>query len=159
MPYNPGEANGVALMKLAKKEGEALGLKVIEAPATKSSDVLATCQSLIGKVDAIYVSTDNQIVSAFGSVVKVGVDNQIPVFAGDTNSVGRGAIAAIGFDYYDVGRQTGKIVVRILKGEKPGDIAVQSVDTVQLFVNPGAAKAMGVTIPDAVMQRATQVVQ
>jgi putative ABC transport system substrate-binding protein len=91
--------------------------------------------------------------------VKVGVDNQIPVFAGDTNSVGRGAIAAIGFDYYDVGRQTGKIVVRILKGEKPGDIAVQSVDTVQLFVNPGAAKAMGVTIPDAVMQRATQVVQ
>lgn len=159
MPYNPGEANGVALMKLAKKEGEALGLKVIEAPATKSSDVLATCQSLIGKVDAIYVSTDNQIVSAFGSVVKVGVDNQIPVFAGDTNSVGRGAIAAVGFDYYDVGRQTGKIVVRILKGEKPGDISVQSVDTVQLFVNPGAAKAMGVTIPDAVMQRAKQVVQ
>jgi putative ABC transport system substrate-binding protein len=159
MPYNPGEANGVALMKLAKKEGEALGLKVIESPATKSSDVLAACQSLIGKVDAIYVSTDNQIVSAFGSVVKVGVDNQIPVFAGDTSSVGRGAIAAIGFDYYDVGRQTGKIVVRILKGEKPGDIAVQSVDTVQLFVNPGAAKAMGVTIPDAVMQRAKQVVQ
>ncbi|QEX18321.1 ABC transporter substrate-binding protein [Hypericibacter terrae] len=159
MPYNPGEANGVALMNLAKKEGAALGFTVIEAPAVKSSDVMTAAQSLIGKVDAIYVSTDNQIVSAFASVVKVGVDNQIPVFAGDTDSVSRGAIAAIGFDYYDVGRQTGKIVVRVLKGEKPGDIAVQGVDTVQLFVNPGAAKAMGVTIPDAVMQRAKQVVQ
>jgi len=159
MPYNPGEANGVALLNLVKKEAPALGFTVIEAPAAKSSDVMTATQSLIGKVDAIYVSTDNQIVSAFASVVKVGVDNQIPVFAGDTDSVSRGAIAAIGFDYYDVGRQTGKIVVRILKGEKPGDIAVQGVDTVQLFVNPGAAKAMGVTIPDAVLQRAKQVVQ
>lgn len=159
MPYNPGEANGVALLNLVKKEAPALGFSVVEAPAPKSSDVLAAAQSLVGKVDAIYVSTDNQIVSAFASVVKVGVDNQIPVFAGDTDSVARGAIAAIGFDYYDVGRQTGKIVVRVLKGEKPGDIAVQGIDTVQLFVNPGAAKAMGVTIPDAVMQRAKKVIQ
>jgi len=159
MPYNPGEANGVTLLNLAKKEATGLGFTVIEAPAAKSSDVLAAAQSLVGKVDAIYVSTDNQIVSAFESVVKVGVDNQIPVFAGDTDSVGRGAIAAIGFDYYDVGRQTGKIVVRVLKGEKPGDIPVQGVETVQLYVNPGAAKAMGVTIPDAVLQRAKKVVQ
>jgi putative ABC transport system substrate-binding protein len=159
MPYNPGEANGVTLLNLAKKEATGLGFTIIEAPAAKSSDVLAATQSLVGKVDAIYVSTDNQIVSAFESVVKVGTDNQIPVFAGDTDSVARGAIAAIGFDYYDVGRQTGKIVVRVLKGEKPGDIPVQGVETVQLFVNPGAAKAMGVTLPDAVMQRATKVVQ
>jgi putative ABC transport system substrate-binding protein len=159
MPYNPGEANGVALLNLVKKEAPAQGFTVVEAPAVKSSDVLAAAQSLVGKVDAIYVSTDNQIVSAFESVVKVGVDNQIPVFAGDTDSVKRGAIAAIGFNYYDVGRQTGKIVVRVLKGEKPGDIAVQGVETVELHVNPGAAKAMGVTIPDAVLQRAKQVVQ
>jgi putative ABC transport system substrate-binding protein len=159
MPYNPGEANGVALLKLVKKEAPALGFTVIEAPAAKSSDVMTATQSLIGKVDAIYVSTDNQIVSAFASVVKVGVDNQIPVFAGDTDSVARGAIAAIGFDYYDVGRQTGKIVARVLKGEKPGDIPVQGVETVQLYVNPGAAKAMGVAIPDAVLQRAKKIIQ
>jgi putative ABC transport system substrate-binding protein len=159
MPYNPGEANGVALLNMVKKEAPALGFSVVEAAAPKSSDVMAAAQSLVGKADVIYVSTDNQIVSAFASVVKVGVDNKLPVFAGDTDSVPRGAIAAIGFDYYDVGRQTGKIVVRVLKGEKPGDIAVQDVGTLQLFVNPGAAKAMGVTIPDAVMQRAKKVVQ
>ncbi|MFZ5789634.1 MAG: ABC transporter substrate-binding protein [Pseudomonadota bacterium] len=159
MPYNPGEANGVALLNAVKKEAPALGFAVVEAPAPKSSDVLAATQSLVGKADAIYVSTDNQIVSAFESVVKVGVDNKIPVFAGDTDSVARGAVAALGFNYYDVGRQTGKMVVRVLKGEKPGDMPVESVETTELFVNPGAAEKMGITIPDAVVARAKQVVK
>ena len=127
-----------------------MGMEIVEAPATKSADVLAAAQSLVGKVDVIYVPTDNTIVSAFESVIKVGMDNQIPVYAGDTNSVPRGAIAALGFNYHDVGRQTGKIVLRVLKGEKPGDIAVEGVEITELAVNPGAAKKMGVTIPDAV---------
>jgi putative ABC transport system substrate-binding protein len=110
-------------------------------------------------VDVIYVPTDNTIVSALEAVVGVGVDNKLPVFAGDTDSVKRGVIAAVGFDYYDVGRQTGKIVARILKGEKPGDIAVQGVEITQLFVNPGAAQKMGVTIPEALVASAKEVVK
>ena len=89
--------------------------------------MLPAAQSLVGKVDAIYVPTDNTIVSALEAMVKVGSENQLPVYAGDTDFGARGAIAAIGFNYYDVGRQTGKIVVRVLKGEKPGDIPVEGV--------------------------------
>jgi putative ABC transport system substrate-binding protein len=92
-------------------------------------------------------------------VINVGIDNKVPVFAGDTDSVKRGAIAALGFNYYDVGRQTGKIVVRVLKGEKPGDIAVQGVEITELAVNPGAAQKMGVTIPESVIAKAKDVVQ
>jgi putative ABC transport system substrate-binding protein len=121
--------------------------------------VLAAAQSLVGKADVIYVPTDNTIVSAFEAVVKVGIDNQIPVYAGDTDSAKRGAIAAIGFNYYDVGRQTGKIVLRVLKGEKPGDIPVEGVQITELFVNPGAAAKMGVTIPAAVIAKAKEVVK
>ena len=157
--YNPGEANSLTLLDLLKKHGSAMGYEIVEAPAPKSSDVLAAAQSLVGKADVIYVPTDNTIVSAFEAVVKVGIDNQIPVYAGDTDSAKRGAIAALGFNYYDVGRQTGKIVLRVLKGEKPGDIPVEGVQITELFVNPGAAAKMGVTIPDAVIARAKEVVK
>jgi putative ABC transport system substrate-binding protein len=159
VPYNPGEANSVTLLKLLQEHAGAKGMEIVEAPATKSADVLQAAQSLVGKADAIYIPTDNTIVSALEAVIKVGVDSKLPVFAGDTDSVPRGAIAALGFNYYDVGRQTGQIVVRILKGEKPGDIPVQGVEIMELFVNPAMAEKMGVKIPDAVVARAKEVVK
>ena len=76
-------------------------------------------------------------------MIKVGVDNQVPVYAGDTDSVPRGVIAALGFNYYDVGRQTGRIVLRVLKGEAPGEIAVEGVEITELHVNPGAGQEDG----------------
>lgn len=159
VPFNPGEANSVTLMELLKAEAPSRGLTVVEAPATKSSEVLGAAQSLIGEADVIYVPTDNTIVSAFEAVVKVGIDNQVPVYAGDTDSVARGAIAAVGFNYYDIGRQTGKIVLRVLEGEAPGGIAVEGVKITELYVNPGMAEKMGATIPDSVIAKAKEVVQ
>ena len=159
VPYNPGEANSITLLALVKQEAEARGLAVVEAPATKSSEVLGAAQSLVGKADVIYIPTDNTIVSALEAVVKVGIDNKVPVYAGDTDSVPRGAIAALGFNYYDLGRQTGKMVVRILKGEAPGDMAVEGVEITELYVNPGMAEKMGATIPDALIQQAKEVVR
>ena len=157
--YNPGEANSVTLLELLKEEAPARGLTIREAPAPKSADVLAAAQSLVGNVDAIYVPTDNTVVTALEAIVKVGEQNKLPVYAGDTDSVPRGAIAAIGFNYFDVGRQTGRIVLRVLKGEKPGDIPVEGVRITELFVNPGAAERMGVAIPEAVAERAKTVVE
>jgi putative tryptophan/tyrosine transport system substrate-binding protein len=156
--YNPGEANSVTLVELIRQEAPARGLEIVEAAAPRSADVLPAAQSLVGNVDAIYVPTDNTVVTALEAVVSVGTDNQLPVFAGDTDSVPRGAIAALGFNYYDLGRQTGKIVARVLGGANPGDIPVEGVQITELYVNPGAAEAMGVTIPQAMLERAKFVV-
>ena len=60
--------------------------------------------------------------------------------------------------YYDVGRQTGAIVVRILKGEKAGDIPVQGVETTKLYLNPKAARKMGIELPVALIKKATKVI-
>ncbi|MEL6326998.1 MAG: ABC transporter substrate binding protein, partial [Cyanobacteria bacterium J06626_23] len=155
--YNAGEANSVSLVDLIKAEAPGLELTVVEATVASSADVATAAESLIGKVDVIYVPTDNTVVSALESVLTVGADNQIPVFAGDTDSVERGAIAGISFDYYDVGRQTGDMVVRILNGEQPNEIPVETVETLQLAVNPAAAATMGVEIPAAVQSRADMV--
>ena len=89
-------------------------------PATKSADVQAAARSLIGKVDAIYVPTDNTIVSALESAVGVANEAKLPLYAADTDSVARGALAAVGFNYFDVGVQTAALVDRVLKGENPG---------------------------------------
>lgn len=117
IPYNPGETNSVSMLAAIKVEAEKMGIKIVESAAPKSSDVMIAAKQLIGKVDAIYCPIDNTIISAVESVVKVGIDAQIPVFAGDTDTVARGAVAAVGYDYFDLGRQTGDIVVRILKGK------------------------------------------
>ncbi|OIQ87951.1 ABC transporter substrate binding protein [mine drainage metagenome] len=157
--YNPGEANSVSEVARLKTIAAAQGITVVEGPAPDSNSVLGAARSLAGKVDAFYTPTDNTVVSALEAVVKVGIDTQLPVFAGDTGSVPRGAIAAVGFDYYDVGRQTGKIVARILKGEKPGDIAVEGVNKTNLALNPAMAAKMGITFPPALLKSATTIVK
>lgn len=157
--FNPGEANSVTLVELVKKHAPNNGMAVVEAGAPKSSDVLAAARSLIGKVDAIYVPTDNTVVSAFEAVVKVATESKIPVIAADTDTVKRGAIAAQGFNYYDLGRQTGKIVVDILNGKKAGDIPPQGVSKTELYVNPESAKLMGVTLSDEMIKSARKVVK
>jgi putative ABC transport system substrate-binding protein len=134
------------------------GIEIVESAATKSGEVQQATLALVGKVDAIYIPTDNTVVSAFEAVVSVAAENKIPLYAGDTDSVTRGAIATVGFNYHDIGIQTGKMIVRVLKGEKPGDIDVEYATGTDLVVNKGAAAKYGVTIPDAVLKRAGKVI-
>lgn len=157
--YNPGEANSVTLVDLVKKYAPTHGMEVVEAGSPKSSDVLAAARSLVGKVDVIYVPTDNTVVSAFEAVIKVATEAKIPVISADTDSVKRGAIAAQGFNYYDLGRQTGKMVVAILNGKKAGEIQPEGVSKTELYVNPESAKKMGVTLAEDFIKSAKEVVK
>ncbi|MEX2475135.1 ABC transporter substrate-binding protein [Marinobacter sp.] len=157
--YNPGEANAVALVELLEKSLEARGMSLAKAAATKTSEVLGAARSLVGKADAIYLTTDNTVVSAAEAVVSVGERAKIPVFAADTATVSRGAVAALGFDYYDHGRQTGSMVARVLNGADTADMAVESVDTLNLFVNPEAAERMGITLSADVLEDAQEIVK
>ncbi len=156
--YNPGEANAVALVEMLEERLAARDMELVKAAATKTSEVLGAARSLVGKADAIYLTTDNTVVSAVEAVISVGERASIPVFAADTATVSRGAVAALGFDYYDHGRQTGAMVARILEGANPGDIDVESVDTLDLFVNPAAAERMGITLSDDLISEAKKVV-
>ena len=152
--YSPGEANSVAIVAALKKAAGPAGITIVEAAAARTVDVPTAAQSLIGKADAIYTPTDNNVVSAFEGIVKVAQQAKLPVIAADTATVERGAVAALGLNYYDIGRQTGKIVVRVLKGEAPGKIASQTSTNFELFVNPGAAKLQGVTLPEELLKSA-----
>ncbi len=153
--YNSGETNSVSLLAALKEAAAAEGIEIVESAATKSAEVKGAAQALVGRADAMYVPTDNTIVSALESAVGVAEESKLPLFTADTDSVKRGAMAALGFNYYDVGKQTGAVVARILKGEKPGDISVEIAKGTDLVINLGAAKKMGVEFPKAVIDRAT----
>src|SRR5690606_8752097 len=119
----------------------------------------SAARSLAGKVDVIYTNTDNNVVSAYEALVKVGNESKIPLIASDTDSVKRGAIAALGVNYKNLGIQTGTMVARILKGEKPGDMASETSKTLELFVNPKAAELQGVTLSEDFVKSAKVVVK
>lgn len=157
--YSPGEANSVAIVEALKKAAPAAGFVLVEASAPRSVDVAGAAQSLVGKADVIYAPTDNNVMSAFEGIVKVAQAAKIPVVAADTDAVKRGAVAALGLNYYDIGRQTGKVVVRILNGEAPGAIPSQTSQSFELFVNPAAAQKQGVTLSDELVKSAKFVVR
>ncbi|WP_321502743.1 ABC transporter substrate-binding protein [Breoghania sp.] len=157
--YNPGETNSVSTLKALREIAGKAGIDVVESTATRTSEVQQAMRALVGKADAAYVPTDNTIVSAFEAAVKVAQENKLPLYAADTDSVSRGALAALGFNYFDVGKQTGEKVVQILKGTPVGEINVEVAKGTNLVVNPASAEKMGVTIPAAVIERATKVVE
>lgn len=155
--FNPGETNSVSMIKVLKEAAAKSGMTVVEAAAPKSADVQTAARSLVGKVDAVYVPLDNTVVSALEGLLAVGAQSKLPVFSADSDSVARGAVATIGFNYRQVGEQTGALVARVLKGEKPGTIPVELARGSDLVVNAKAAAAMGVTLPEPVTKRASKI--
>lgn len=156
---NPGEPNSTSLFKHIQACGAELSAEIIMAPVLKSSELLTATKNLIGKVDAIYVPLDNTILQGIESVLKVGMDHKIPVFSADRDSVKKGVVAARGYDHYDIGRATGKMIIRILEGAKPSELAVATADQDGIYLNVVAAGRMGVTIGDDLIQNAKMVIR
>lgn len=156
--YNSAEANSVSTLNVLRQLAEKDGIEVIPSAAPKSSDVQAATRALIGKVDMIYVPTDNTIISVLEGATKVAAESKTPLFTADPSSIGRGAFAAQGIDYYDAGIETGKLVTRILKGEKVSDISVVTPPARDITIDVQAAKKMEITIPQPVLDRAAKII-
>jgi len=161
--YSSHEANAVTLAEMAKTACQELGIEFVETSVTNSAEVKQAVQTIAGKVDGIYISTDNTVVSALSAVVDVADKNDIPVMSADPSSAEKyGVLAAWGFDYYKMGRATGKLVAEILEGRKPGTIPVRFMtdpSDVDLLVNLDVAKRLGITFPEDVIQNANTVIQ
>lgn len=157
--YNAGEINSKVQVDIAKEAAASLGLTVVEATVSNSSEVNQATQSLVGRVDAIYVPTDNTIVSSIGAVIKVANDNKIPVIGSERGQVDAGAIATKGIDYKELGKQTGQIAVEIIKGKKPSEIPIQGSKVVTIIINQKAAENIGITIPEEILNKADEVIK
>jgi len=132
--YNPGEANSIALNTMMEKIAPSFGLTLVFAPAAKSSDVLTATQSLCGKVDAVFVNNDNTALSAFKSVVRAAKACRIPAFVSDLDIADQGALASLGPDQREVGRQTARMVDFILRNPEAPLPAVEFPEKTEEFI-------------------------
>lgn len=161
MVYTSGEANGIVLMEAMKAAAEDEGVDLITASVANSSEVRMAAESIIDRVDAVYVATDNTVISAITALSDVCMAHRIPLFSADTtSSYGTDVLLAGGFNYYASGLLTGEIVERYLDGENLEDIGVVYLDqeSLEIYLNMDVASALGLTIPETIADSAAIVV-
>lgn len=157
--YNAGEVNSTVQVKIAKDDAASLGYSIVEATVSNSSEVNQAAQSLVGKVDAIWLPTDNTVASSVAAIIKVANSAKIPVVAAEKGMVEGGSLATLGISYSDLGYQAGLMAIKILKGEKPANIKVETAKDLQLIINQKEADAIGLKIPDSIMKKAQEVIK
>lgn len=147
---NEGEPNAVVMADIAKKELDKHGIELVKAAITNTSEVKQAAESLVGRVDALYITLDNSVVSGVDTIIQTANDNKLPFFSADRDTVEKGAFATVGFKYYDHGYQVGQMAVEVLKnGTSPGDMKVTMQEKLDLILNLKAAAAQGIDVTDA----------
>lgn len=155
--YASGEVNSEVQVKNATAVAKKHGLEIKTSTVTTGADISSAAEAL-GKVDAFYVPTDNVVVAGIASLVKVAETNKIPVIAAEAGTVEGGALATVGIDYFALGKQTGAMAVKILKGEaEPATMPVEFADTLASTYNSAAAKAIGIELPESITAEGTDV--
>ncbi len=144
--YTQSEPNSVVQKDEAKRLLEEKGFSVVEKTILDSNNVKAAAESLMAEVDMVFVPTDNIISSTMETVKQVSIKHKVPVFGGSTEMVAVGGLYNYGTNYKELGRQTARMLIRVLKGEKPENIAVELPEKLELHTNQEMADALGIDI-------------
>lgn len=144
--YTQSEANSVVQKDEAKRLLEEKGFTVVEKTILDSNNVKAAAESLMAEVDMVFVPTDNIISSTMETVKQISIKHKVPVFGGSTEMVAVGGLYNYGTNYEELGRQTARMLIRVLKGEKPENIAVELPEKLELHTNKEMADALGIDI-------------
>ena len=144
--YTQSEPNSVVQKDEAKRLLEEKGFTVVEKTILDSNNVKAAAESLMAEVDMVFVPTDNIISSTIETVKQVSIKHRVPVFGGSTEMIAVGGLYNYGTNYEELGRQTARMLIRVLKGEKPENIAVELPEKLELHTNQEMADALGIDI-------------
>lgn len=153
--YNPGEAASQYGIKEIRKYAGPLGFELVEGAVNSTTDVYPVAQNLARRIDALFLSSDNTVIGGVAAAVKVAIEHKIPLYVGDSGTVEKGGVAAVSVGYSELGTETGKIIGRVLKGEK--NIPTYVARGSEVYINKKAAELMGVSVPEDVMKSATKV--
>lgn len=149
--YNSSETNSQIQADLAKAALEAAGVTVKELTVTSTNDVQQVTETLAKQVDAIYIPTDNTLASSMPTVASVVEKYNIPVVPGSTDQVDTGGLATFGINYHDLGKQTGVMAVKVLKGEAtPATMPIETSKNLELVINREMAEKIGID-PDSIV--------
>lgn len=148
--YSSGEDNAVLLNKMARRAADSLGIELISRSVGGTAEVRNAALSLMDLVDAVYIDTDNQVVSALPGIGDLAYQGGIPLFTADpTSAAGGKVVLAVGFDYYKIGRAVGQLIVDYLDG-KEGifEEPVRSPEVQDVYVDRDLAAELGLSVPE-----------
>lgn len=159
--YNPGEANSVTLTNIAKSAAPSLELTIVDIPGTSPSEMITALNSIGPNVDVLYIGTDNTAASSIEAIGSAALRLKKPIIAADIDIARGGGLVGFGFNYFQVGVETGQLLVALLKGAKPSDLESRVVgpDSLVLYINLDIAKQLSVQIPSDLLERADIVVK
>ncbi len=158
--FNPGEPNSEFEAEVLRQEAAKRNITLVEQSVANSGEVLQAAQALAGKnIDAFVKIGDYATIQGFGSIAKVGLDKNIPVYSVDADDINlAGTLGTIGWSYFDDGFAAGKIAVRVLQGESPAVMAFEPLTKTEMLLNKSTAKVIGITLPKALLKDAKKVV-
>ena len=155
--YSTNEANSKAGIEAYEKVADKYGFKIITQGITASADMPMAADSLLKKVDCITNLTDNLVVSNMQTYLQKANKLNIPVFGSEVEQVKLGCVACVGIDFVKLGKQTGKMAAKILKGEeKAKDMKFETFNNGDVIINTAAAKKINMTISKDVQKQAKQ---
>ena len=156
--YTTSEANSVYSISQYEKLAGDYGFTLETAGVTSTSEVSLAAADLLDKVDCLTNLTDNTVVSALPSILDAANKKNIPVFGSEIEQVKIGCLAAEGLDYINLGKKTGKMAAKILKGEASAEeMNYELLTDSSLYINQAVADNLGITIPDSMTERAVEV--
>lgn len=156
--YTTSEANSVSTIQEYKDHAEEYGFEIVDTGINTIADVEMAAKDLASKVDCISNLTDNTVVSALQTVLAAANDAKIPVFGSEVEQVKNGCVAAVGIDYVALGKQTGEMAAKVLKGETTAaETPFEICEGGNVYVNTEAAGNIDFTISDDVLGEAAEI--
>lgn len=155
--YNPGEAASQYGIKQIRKIAKSKGYILKEATVSTTAEVYGAANAIVNSVDVLYLSSDNTVIEGVSGAIKIAAENKKPLIVGDSGTVEKGGLAAVSVGYAKVGKDTGVLLDRILKGEDKIPTIVEKGD--EIYLNAAAAKLMGIELSEGLLKKATKVFQ
>ncbi len=161
--YSSGEQNGVVLMEMAREACANLGLEFVPVAISNSSEVMMATQSIIDRVDAVYIATDNNVISAIAAVDDVCSAANKPLLSADPSGIdGLDCLISWGFNYYAIGTAVGRQIEAIINGSAPGPlgtVVLSDLGDFELWFNLDTAEKLGIEIPQEYIDMAQVIIQ
>ena len=156
--YTTSEANSVSAIAEYKELAPKYGFELTEKGITATADIPLAADDLLSQVDCITNLTDNTVVASLPTILEKANEKNIPVFGSEIEQVKIGCLAAEGLDYIALGKQTGVMAAKVLKGEaKASELVFELITEPGFYVNTKAAENLGITVTDDMMEEAVEV--
>ena len=153
--YNSSEQNSKVQVDDLKKAASELGLIIVEKSVTQVSEIPQASEALVKSSDALYLPTDNLVASVLNLITEKAIAAKKIAFGAESAHVKGGALITQGIDYYEMGKEAGKIAVEILKnGKKPSDISFKKMDLNDIVINNKTLTAIGISLPEDIKLKA-----